>query len=67
MENAFTYSRSTDFRFDVSDPISMLLQWLIRLHHGFSVDEHTGQTRLKQSRRCKTSSIGSLVFTGHMH
>lgn len=44
----FTYSFS-GHRFDVSDP-HLYVQWLIRLHHGFSVDDVTeAQARLKQS------------------
>lgn len=44
----FTYSFS-GHRFDVSDD-RLYVQWLIRLHHGFSVQDVTeAQARLKQS------------------
>ena len=53
----FTYSFS-GHRFDVSDD-RLYVQWLIRLHHGFSVNDVTeAQARLRQS---KDATLGTLA------
>ena len=52
----WTYSFS-GHRFEVSDP-RLYVQWLIRLHHGFSVNDVTeAQARLKQSNDPTLTSV----------